>query len=288
MGSNEFQFLAGRYRISLHTNIPKLSSWIEQLYNPEPDSPWDFADFHVRVSRYRGLDTLFQKQAKFTFAERTFFNPLEYDHAFPLLEWGLNWCVTNHINTFIVIHGAVLERNGCALVMPGNPGSGKSTLCAALSFRKQWRLLSDELTLYDANTNQITPNPRPIALKDGSIDVVGRFHPRLSFTEQIHDTHKGSISYLLPESESLKRRMDNAEPSVLLFPRYDREADGCSLMPIDRAVAMMRLAEQTFNYSILGQTAFTGLNRFVRNSRCFELHYNGDLELACQAIEELF
>lgn len=288
LGSNEFQFLAGRFRVSLQTNIPKLSSWVTELYKPTPNEAWDFCDFHIQVSRYRGLDTLFRKQAKFTFAERTFFNPLEFEHAFPLMEWGLNWCVTNNINTHIVIHAAVLERDGLALVMPGSPGSGKSTLCAALSFRNPWRLLSDELTLYDADSNLISPNPRPIALKDKSIDVIGRYHPHLTFTEQIDDTHKGSIAYLLPTDKSLSGRHDQAKPSVLLFPRYDADYEGCSLSSLNKAEAMMRLAEQTFNYSILGQTAFRGLNQFVRNSQCFELTYNGNLDQACQAIEELF
>ena len=81
-----------------------------------------------------------------------------------MLEAGLNWCIGNLAHQYLVIHSATLERGGRALLMPAPPGSGKSTLCAALITRG-WRLLSDEFALVDPATGLLVPVPRPVALK---------------------------------------------------------------------------------------------------------------------------
>ena len=65
-----------------------------------------------------------------------------------MLEWGLNWCVAGHAHQYLMLHAAALERNGRAVILPGDPGAGKSTLTAALML-SGWRLLSDEITLVD-------------------------------------------------------------------------------------------------------------------------------------------
>src|SRR3546814_17273791 len=66
--------------------------------------------------------------------------------ALPMLEWGLNWCIGAHGHQFLIIHAAVIERNGLAAILPGAPGSGKSTLTACL-VHNGWRLLSDAMAL---------------------------------------------------------------------------------------------------------------------------------------------
>lgn len=73
-----------------------------------------------------------------------------------MFEWGLNWVVAQNAHQFLVIHAAVVERHGRALIFPGAPGSGKSTLCAALLSRG-WRLLSDEMALISRQNGEVTP-----------------------------------------------------------------------------------------------------------------------------------
>ena len=66
-------------------------------YAAHPLAPDDaFVDFHVRVRRPGGLRRWVQPQVVFEFDEATPFAPLPGDQGFPMLEWGLNWCVTNH------------------------------------------------------------------------------------------------------------------------------------------------------------------------------------------------
>ena len=117
-------------------------------------APDRFADFHVSVVREAGLRRWLRPLIRFHFDGVPSFMPLLATHATASLEWGLNWCVASHGHQFLVIHAAVIERHGVAVLMPAPPGSGKSTLCAAL-VQSGWRLLSDELGLYDPQTGQI-------------------------------------------------------------------------------------------------------------------------------------
>ena len=66
--------------------------------------------------------------------------------GFAMFEWGLNWVVANHAHQFAIVHAAAVEKDGRGFIFPGAPGSGKSTLCAALVSRG-WRLLSDEMAM---------------------------------------------------------------------------------------------------------------------------------------------
>jgi predicted ATPase len=52
-----------------------------------------------------------------------------------------------------MLHAAVVEKNGKALILPALPGSGKSTLSAALAMNG-WRFLSDEFTMISAMLNR--------------------------------------------------------------------------------------------------------------------------------------
>ena len=95
-----------------------------------------------------------------------------------------------HAHHYLLLHSAVIEREGCAVIMPAPPGSGKSTLCAGLVHRG-WRLLSDELALISLTDTSITPLGRPISLKNQSIDVIKEYVPGAIFNRVTHDTSKG-------------------------------------------------------------------------------------------------
>ena len=99
----------GTFITHLKTAVPGIAEGIKLLYSDYPlIKQADFSDFHV-------------------------FKPLPADQAFPMLEWGLNWCVSNHVNHYLIIHAAVIEKNGFAAILPAPPGSGKSTLCNNLT-----------------------------------------------------------------------------------------------------------------------------------------------------------
>ena len=81
------------------------------------------------------------------------------------------------------------------IIMPGVPGAGKSTLCAALGLTG-WRILSDEHALIQPGTAQVVPLCRPVSLKNESIEVIRSFDPGAIFGPVSKDTHKGTVAHM--------------------------------------------------------------------------------------------
>jgi HprK-related kinase A len=243
-----------------------------------------FADFHVAIAAPRSVRRWLKPQIAFEFDGTAPFFPLPADQAFAMLEWGLNWCVHFHCHQYLIVHAAVVEQAGLALLLPGPPGSGKSTLCAAL-VNRGWRLLSDELALLDFGTAGVVPLPRPVSLKNASIDVIRRLAPRAVLGAPVHDTAKGSVAYMSPPRESVRRANEAARPRWIVLPRYTQDA-ALSLTTLSKAKAFMCLADQAFNYDLHGRRGFEFLADVVSGSDCLELEY-GDLDEAVARLSTL-
>lgn len=243
----------------------------------------DFADFRVAVEPPFGVRRFVAPQALFKFDGNTRFRPLPAAQAFPLLEWGLNWCITMHCHQYLIIHSAVLERNGRALLLPAPPGSGKSTLCAALVARG-WRLLSDELALIELDGTRVVPIPRPISLKNRSIDTIARFWPDAAIGDVVPDTLKGSVAHVRPPADSVQRALESAVPAWVVLPRYENGA-AMELAALPKCDAFMRLVDSAFNYSVHGRAGFDALAALVDGSDCYAFTYGGALDEAVAAFD---
>ena len=231
-----------------------------------------FADFHISVERPRNLRRWVNPQVVFRFDGRTEFTPLPGDQGFPMLEWGMNWCVSGLAHQFLTMHAAVLERGGRALILPAPSGSGKSTLCAGLAFRG-WRLLSDELTLLDPRSGEVVPLVRPVSLKNASIEVLQRFAPEAVFGPIVHETTKGSVGHFRPPDDAVLRAHERALPGWVVLPKYETGA-ATRLQRLSRGRAMVRLVESSFNYSIHGRQGFELLADVVERCDCYEFTYS--------------
>ncbi|NMG28757.1 HprK-related kinase A [Aromatoleum evansii] len=231
-----------------------------------------FIDFDIRITHGAGWRRWVRPQARFLLDHTEPFLPLPASQAAPLFEWGLNWCLASRPLGYLVMHAAVVARDGDAIVMPGSPGAGKSTLCAALTFIDQWRLLSDELAILAPECGSLQPNPRPISLKNDSIDIVARF-PGARLGQRYADTRKGTISHAAPPAASRAAAAQQARCRWVIFPRFAPGADPhCE--EIGRAEAFARIAEQSFNRDRMGETGFHALCAMLDTARCFEIGYD--------------
>ena len=212
------------------------------------------------------------------------FDALPAAQAFPLLEWGMNWCVTTTAHHLVMCHSAVLAWKDLAVMLPAPPGSGKSTLCAALAL-SGWRLLSDELTLIDPESGAIQAFVRPVSLKNASIEVIGMRYPDAVFTQTVNDTIKGSVAHMRPPTDSILQGQRPALPRWLVFPKYEAGV-ALNLTEMSKAEALTELIGSTFNFSALGVRAFSSLGELVDSVDCYRLHY-ASLDQAESAFAEL-
>lgn len=262
----------GRFGVKLTSALETVARGVEQLY---PDfvllEPGAWVDFDVELAAPGVMRRWFRPQVNFRFDGREPFKPLPQSQAFAMFEWGLNWCISNNAHRFLVVHAAVVALDDRALILPGAPGSGKSTLCAAL-VANGWRLLSDEMALVALRDGLVSPVPRPISLKNASIDVVRKLAGDVVLGDVVPDTRKGTLSHMRPPRDSVERALVPARPVAIVFPKYRQGAD-TRLSPFARGEAAIELARNSFNYNALGRAGFEGLADLVEACRCYRFEY---------------
>lgn len=274
------------FHVRLHSKIAGVAEAMRTMYADYVVIDDDeLTDFQVSIGRGRGLRRFFGKpQSRFLFDGMEPFKPLPLAHAYPSFEWGVNWCVANHSHQYLIIHAAVVERGGRVAILAAPSGSGKSTLCAGL-VNRGWRLFSDELALIEVATGAIVPFPRPVCLKNESIDVIKGFAPQAEFGRLVPDTRKGTITHMRAPSDSVHRSLETGLPGWILFPRFEAN-EQTRLLPMSKARAGYALAENAFNFSTLGEDGFSVVSRLVDASDAYELDY-GDLTDATRLLTEM-
>jgi HprK-related kinase A len=277
----------GRFNTNIQMSVnPKLTAEIYHLYQDAQLVDNLAIDFNIAIKSTSLLRRYIRPKVDFKLSGITPFSSLPKAQSLPLLEWGLNWCVSQHYHECLIVHAAVVEKNGKAMILPGVPGAGKSTLCAALVTLGGWRLLSDELTLIDLTTAQVQPNPRPISLKNKSIDIIREAAPNIYSSETVTDTVKGSVSLFRAPKSSTDSFGESVAIGYIVFPKFIASTP-LSLTPLTKPRAFIELANQSFNYSILAEKGFSAIAGAVEQAHCFDFIYDGNLQAAVERFEQL-
>lgn len=275
----------GPFAVSLRSRLRRVAEQIAFFYADYPRVAEDaFVDFHIQINNPTGLRHWIRPQAIFSFDGFAPFKPLPEDQAFAMFEWGLNWCIATTSHQFLITHAAVVAKNGQAIIFPGEPGAGKSTLCAALVSRG-WQLLSDEMALIDPGDLSITPVPRPIGLKNESIAIMKNYGDETLVGPPVTDTIKGTVAHMRPPADSIVHADRDTRPGYIIFPTYSAAADS-QLDKVEKTRALVRIAEQSFNYHILGREGFRTVERLVSRCPAFDLRYS-QLDSAIAEIDAL-
>ena len=284
LNSDGLTLSVGIFNFSIVSPLKSVAEGICLLYaDYESVENCSFFDFRVAVKSNSFADRLLNKVGFYS-DNITPFNPFPRQHATALLEWGMNWCVSSHINNYLIVHAAVIEKDGFSVIMPAPPGSGKSTLTAAL-IQEGWRLLSDELTIIDINTGMVLPFPRPVSLKNQSIEIIKKYYPETIFGPMSVDTVKGSVASLKPPTLSIKQQLLPCPVGWIIFPKFEAGIDA-DLSEKSRAHSFMDVADNSFNYSLLGIKAFNTLRNIVDSAQCYTFRYSR-LEDAIEVFNDL-
>lgn len=240
---------------ALHRSMHGLYGEFDLLGNAEAP------DFVIRVDGTGGWRRLLRRQSMAYIDTPPPYVPLPERMAPLMFEQALNWCVATRTFTHLILHAAVVAREGRALLIPGQSGQGKSTLCAALVTRG-WRHVSDEFALLDPRSLEITAHPRPISLKNQSLDVIAGWAPEVQLSEAHHGTPKGTVGYVRPTRAAVDAAPAPVRPAAILFPRFDAEGEA-GLAPFGTAAAFIALTACSVNYREFGQAGFVALSRLV-------------------------
>ncbi len=276
----------GAVTVHVRSNCTEFAEQLQQTYPAFPvvcNGEW--ADVHVDIRSTGGLRRWVGRQASFWCDGASPFEPFPADSALPLFEWGCNWVIGQRANNLLLLHAGAVERDGLALVMPAVPGSGKSTLTAALAMRG-WRLLSDEFGAYDPHRASFCPMLKPVALKNRSIEVIRRFAPDATLGPVFAKTRKGDVAHLASPPQAVGARGRTAAPGAFLLPKWQSGSE-TRLEPLVENRLFSALAFNAFNYGLLGLVGFRSVVDLVRRCPGWQLVYS-DLDEAVAAIDRLW
>ncbi|HET9830832.1 MAG TPA: HprK-related kinase A [Vicinamibacterales bacterium] len=266
------QVSLGSFLVHVHSDLPLVHTYLDTLYADFPITADEAGHFDIHLLAGHGVRRWIRRQANLIVNGERPFLPLPADLAGALFEWTINYCVGRDAHRFVAMHAAVVERDGRALVISGESGAGKSTLCAALVL-DGWRLLSDEFALLDPDTGMLSPLPRPVSLKNASIEIIKKRGRDLVFGPEGIDIEQARFVHMKPPASSVRRASETAVPALAIFPRW-RNSASTTLTKVAKAQVLLRLADQSFNYNYLGVRGFEAIAGLARRVEGYELEYS--------------
>ncbi len=275
----------GALNVRVHSNASALAAQVQAAYGQFPArhrAPW--IDLHLNVALRRRLHRWWKPQVDLWHDGRLLFEPFPAEAALPLLEWGMNWLIARTRNDLLLLHAAVVERDGFAMVMPALPGSGKSTLSAALGL-SGWRLMSDEFGALDLGDRRFRAVLKPAALKNESIGVIRQFAPeQAQFGPSFPGTRKGTVAHLAAQPDAVDRVRETAAPGCVLLPRW-KAGSPTTIEPVAPSMAFSQLAFNAFNYAVTGAEGFEAIVQISSCCRTWQLVYS-DLDEAVRVLDD--
>lgn len=275
------------FKVQVYSGIDIVNANLTALYPKEifetPASS-SLPDYFVSVDYSGFLRKFFRKQCVFSHDGYEPFKGLPEHHAYASLEWGLNYLIATNAFQYVIVHSGIVAFKDAAVLFPAPPGSGKSTLTAYLQGCEDWRLFSDEMALLKPYSNLAVPFVRPICLKNRSGSLVREWYPKAAISSVAKNTHKGDVIHLSPSPISWEKAKIPAPVKALVFPKF-RAAATTQITVLTQAEAFMQLAQNAFNFDILGEAGFTTLAELIETIPAYEIEYS-DVESVREFLEQ--
>ncbi len=277
----------GPFAFELRSPLPEVIAAARRLYRDYPaDAADGIADYCVAVLPPSAMRRWIRPNLVLACdVEVPFMAPVPRAHGLLALEMGMNLQLAAGMHRFVLIHAGAVARDGGALVMTGESGAGKSTLAAMLGHRG-WRFLGDEFALLDPADGRFQPFPRPISLKNASIDLLRDVAPADRFGPRFDGTIKGSVQHLAPPVDAIAA-MDAAVPArLIVMPSFVAGSEP-TIRRISRAESFFHLSQASTNYRLIGERAFAAVWQLVETAPAYEIGYGSTAD-AEALIDELW
>ena len=194
---------------------------------------------------------------------------LRLDRLAPLVKDTVRRLAVNRHRHFLQIHAGVVSNGERCLMLPGAPGSGKTTLTAALS-AAGLQYFSDEFALLEENTLELRPVPLSLTVKPGAIDALSAYYPELSGLPAHVREDVQMVRYLSPRGP-LPDPDRSCPVGWIVFPRYAPGA-ATALRALGKADTLHRLMRECLAVpEALDGSRVLSLVNWIRQVECFEL-----------------
>jgi hypothetical protein len=202
----------------------------------------------------------------------------------PLVKGALWSAAINAHNFLFYIHAGTVGKGEFCVLLPAAPGSGKSSLTAALTHRG-FRFFSDEVALIEPDTFMVNPMPLAFCAKSTGWDLLARYYPEI-LSVPTHLRGDGKIvRYVAPPADRVQKAP--AAISHIVFPHYDKESK-TELQPIARSEALGRLMTECMGKKQrLDRNNVEQLIHWISGIHCYTLPFSSledAAELVTQAI----
>jgi HprK-related kinase A len=278
-----YHFRIGIIGITLDSSIHRIAEEYRDLYKRSqiPDEQPNSLRISIRRSgkfpriKPRYIINGIEKNKSFIVSER---------EVLPYIEWAINWHIAIHIKNFFQIHASLVEVDGQPILFPGAPGSGKTTIAAALAI-KGARYFSDEFALIDPASLVAHPYPKALCLKEAAIPIISRLKKDLELESRWLKKQKGRVAFLDPWKLRDNPIASAAPIKHIVFPKHDGRSSP-ELVPMSKAEAVYELGKNSLNLLQYGGAGIRLLASIARSATCHRLRM-GDLESSCQLLASL-
>ena len=189
----------------------------------------------------------------------------------------------NAYDFLFYIHAGVVGTGDTCVLLPAAPGSGKSSLTAALTHRG-FRYFSDEVALIKPGTFQVPPMPLAFCIKSTGWELMYRYYPEIA-SVPVHNRDDGKrVRYVPPPPGAIQQK--SATVSHIIFPRYE-EGGPTELKPIARSEALGRLMSECLALRRrLDQNNVREIVRWIAGIDCYTLTFSS-LDEAAELVAQV-
>jgi HprK-related kinase A len=274
----------GPVPVSLSSILPGVAADFHELYGTYEIPAPAGNEFQIEVVSKRSARSLRRYYHVLANGESLFAMRNE-NEILPHVEWAINTMVATRLSQYLQIHASVVARKGIAIVCPGQPGQGKTTLAAGL-LKQGWSYLSDEFAMFNPETQLLEPYPKALCIKAGSFDLLRRMRLPIDTTRVYYKGEKGRVAMLDP----LKIRPDivagHCRLGMVIFPEVNHSSTPV-IERVSRAQAVFELTKCSFNFGKFRTPGFDLLADVVTRADCYRLRC-GHLGTTCDLVEAFF
>jgi hypothetical protein len=199
----------------------------------------------------------------------------------PALKAHLVQAILARADYRLAVHAAAVAKGGRVLLLPGDAGSGKTTLAAALIARG-FEYLGDDTVVLENHDLRVRPIPFALAVKAGAWDLLSRYHPRLTGLPVDCRPDGKVVRYLRPPHVAA----GPLPAAWMVFPAWSgRVASG--LTPLTRVDALQRFLSRCYaSARCLRSVELAQLVHWIGAIDCYMLDAS-DLDAAVGQLDRL-